>query len=179
MMKIAAPPESARRIIWKGCGVMKKFSRMAAVLLLLAMLLSMAGCGSSDGKTHLSFQIWDTNQRAGMQAMCDAYTAKHPDVVIDVQVVSWSEYWTKLEAAAESNTMPDIFWIIDCGSFFTFTIFHMENEFLDIRIGNRHGLLASKVQEPFYVTEIILPGAHSEIFQQHILLQFYKIFFIH
>ena len=80
-------------------------------MLVLAMLLSMAGCGSSDGKTHLSFQIWDTNQRAGMQAMCDAYTATHPDVVIDVQVVSWSEYWTKLEAAAESNTMPDIFWM--------------------------------------------------------------------
>ena len=46
-----------------------------------------------------------------MQAMCDAYTAQHPDVVIDVQVTSWSEYWTKLEAAAESNTMPDIYWM--------------------------------------------------------------------
>lgn len=44
-----------------------------------------------------------------MQAMCDAYTAKHPDVVIDVQATSRSEYWTKLEASAESNTMPDIF----------------------------------------------------------------------
>ncbi|MGN0980539.1 MAG: ABC transporter substrate-binding protein [Candidatus Avoscillospira sp.] len=32
-------------------------------------------------------------------------------MVIEVQVTSWSEYWTKLEAAAESNTMPDIFWM--------------------------------------------------------------------
>ena len=30
---------------------------------------------------------------------------------IEVQVTSWNEYWTKLEAAAESNTMPDIFWM--------------------------------------------------------------------
>ena len=44
--------------------------------------------------------------------MCDAYTAQvDPNVVIEVQVTNWSEYWTKLEAAAESNTMPDIYWM--------------------------------------------------------------------
>ena len=91
---------------------MRKLPRMIAAALLLALLLSVTGCGgSADGKTHLTFQIWDVNQRDGMQAMCDAYTAQHPDVVIDVQVTSWSEYWTKLEAAGESNTMPDIFWM--------------------------------------------------------------------
>ncbi len=88
---------------------MKKASRMIALLLTLALLLS--GCGPSDGKTHLTFQIWDVAQRDGMQAVCDAYTAHHPEVVIDVQVTSWGEYWTKLEASAESNTMPDIFWM--------------------------------------------------------------------
>jgi len=86
---------------------MKKIVRMLSAALAAALLLSLAGCGSADGKTHLTFQIWDTAQRKGMQDMCDAYTAQHPDVVIDVQVVSWNEYWTKLEAAAESNTMPD------------------------------------------------------------------------
>jgi multiple sugar transport system substrate-binding protein len=95
---------------------MKRTSRIISTVLLVALLaalaLPMTGCGSSDGKTHLTFQIWDVNQRDGMQAMCDAYTAQvNPDVVIEVQVTSWSEYWTKLEAAAESNTMPDIFWM--------------------------------------------------------------------
>ena len=91
---------------------MRKLSRMTAVILVLILLLSLIGCSSSaDKKTHLTFQIWDVYQRPGMQAMCDAYTAKHPDVVIDVQATSWSEYWTKLEASAESNTMPDIFWM--------------------------------------------------------------------
>ena len=46
-----------------------------------------------------------------MQAMCDAYTEQHPNVHIEVQVTSWDEYWTKLEAEAISNQMPDIFWM--------------------------------------------------------------------
>ena len=90
---------------------MTRISRVLCALLALALLLAATGCGASDGKTHLTFQIWDVNQRPGMQAMCDAYTAQHPDVEIEVQVTSWGEYWTKLEAAGESNTMPDIFWM--------------------------------------------------------------------
>ncbi len=69
------------------------------------------GTGSGD------VNIWDVYQRPGMQAMCDAYTAQHPDVVIEVQATSWSEYRTKLEASAESNTMPDIFWMHTNGLF--------------------------------------------------------------
>ena len=91
---------------------MRKIPRMAAAALMLALLLSTAGCGSADGKKHLTFQIWDVNQRPGMQAMCDAYTAQvDPNVVIEVQVTNWNEYWTKLEASAESNTMPDLYWM--------------------------------------------------------------------
>lgn len=91
---------------------MKKIPRIAAIVLAVTLLLmSLAGCSAADGKTHLTFQIWDVAQRDSMQAICDAYTAQNPDVVIEVQVTSWTEYWTKLEAAAESNTMPDIFWM--------------------------------------------------------------------
>ncbi len=91
---------------------MKKIPRIAAIVLAVTLLLtSLAGCSAADGKTHLTFQIWDVAQRDSMQAICDAYTAQNPDVVIEVQVTSWNEYWTKLEAAAESNTMPDIFWM--------------------------------------------------------------------
>ena len=133
---------------------MKKIPRITAAVLLIALLLSLCGCGSSDGKTHLTFQIWDTAQRSGMQAMCDAYTAQHPDVVIDVQVVSWNEYWTKLEAAAESNTMPDIFWMhtnqllyyADFGMLADVTDLYndvesgyYQNHFSDISLGNVSG----------------------------------------
>ncbi|MDE7310527.1 MAG: sugar ABC transporter substrate-binding protein [Eubacterium sp.] len=71
------------------------------------------GGGSKDGagKTEMTFQIWDTGQKAGMEALVDAYVAEHQNVSIEVQVTNWGEYFTKLEAAATSNTMPDIFWM--------------------------------------------------------------------
>ena len=133
---------------------MKRVPRIAAAVLALALLLSLSGCGAADGKTHLKFQIWDVAQRDSMQAICDAYTAKNPDVVIEVQVTSWAEYWTKLEAAAESNTMPDIFWMhtnqilyySDFGMLADVTDLYADedpdyyqNHFSEISIGNAQG----------------------------------------
>ena len=97
---------------------MKNMKRMSAGLLAAGMAAGLVGCGggnqsgaAADGNVNLTFQIWDVAQRDGMQAMCDAYTAQHPNVKIEVQVTSWNEYWTKLEAAATSGQMPDIFWM--------------------------------------------------------------------
>lgn len=97
---------------------MKNMKRMAAGLLAAGLAAGLVGCGggnqsgaAADGDVNLTFQIWDVAQRDGMQAMCDAYTAQHPNVKIEVQVTSWNEYWTKLEAAATSGQMPDIFWM--------------------------------------------------------------------
>ena len=133
---------------------MKKIPRITAFVLAITLLLSLSGCGATDGKTHLKLQIWDVAQRDSMQAICDAYTAKNPDVTIEVQVTSWNEYWTKLEAAAESNTMPDIFWMhtnqilyySDFGKLADVTDLYedvepnyYENHFSEISIGNAQG----------------------------------------
>lgn len=80
----------------------KAAAAMSAVLM-LAGCSGNSGSSSSGGKTELTFQIWDVAQKEGMEAMCAAYTQQHPDVSIEVQVTSWNEYWTKLEAAATSN----------------------------------------------------------------------------
>ena len=94
---------------------MRMRTKIVAMILVIALALSLVGCGSSggssDGKVSLTFQIWDVAQKAGMEAMCAAYSEKNPNVTIEVQVTSWNEYWTKLEAAATSNQMPDIFWM--------------------------------------------------------------------
>jgi multiple sugar transport system substrate-binding protein len=96
---------------------MHKVAKMGVAMgvCLMASAFLLSGCQGSgktaDGKVKLSFQIWDTAQRNGMQDIVNAYMAKNPNVTIEVQVTSWDEYWTKLDAAAESNQLPDIFWM--------------------------------------------------------------------
>ena len=46
-----------------------------------------------------------------MRAIAEAYMAEHPEVKIETQVTPWSEYWTKLEAAAQGGQLPDVFWM--------------------------------------------------------------------
>ncbi len=96
---------------------MNKFGKKAlAVLVAGAMVFGLAACGNSENggssdKGHLVFMIWDSGQKAGMEQIADAYMKDHPDVTIEVQASGWDEYWTKLEAAAKSNSLPDIFWM--------------------------------------------------------------------
>jgi multiple sugar transport system substrate-binding protein len=83
-----------------------------AILFLAALLALAAGCGGkSPGRSQLTFLTWDRFQTPGMEAMIAAYTAKNPELSIAVQTTGWDEYWTKLEAAATGNTLPDIFWM--------------------------------------------------------------------
>lgn len=86
-----------------------------AVIMAGTMIAGLTACGSKgnggSSNGHLVFQIWDQGQKAGMEAMAEAYMEDHEDVTIEVQAVGWDEYWTKLEASATSNSMPDIFWM--------------------------------------------------------------------
>ncbi|WP_157949911.1 ABC transporter substrate-binding protein [Vallitalea okinawensis] len=60
---------------------------------------------------ELTFSIWDNNQKEGMEAVAAAFTEQNPHVTVKVEVTPWNEYWTKLEASAVGNSMPDIFWM--------------------------------------------------------------------
>lgn len=85
-----------------------------AVSLIGITAMGLAACGSSKNSAdegHLIFQIWDQGQKAGMEAIAAAFTEANPDITIEVQAIGWDEYWTKLEASATSNSMPDIFWM--------------------------------------------------------------------
>ena len=64
---------------------------------------------SSDKEVKLTMLGWEIYQQAGMEALAKAYHEQHPNVTIDVQISTWSEYWTKLEAMANSNSLPDNF----------------------------------------------------------------------
>lgn len=107
-----------------------KLKKIAALILALAMVLSLAACGGSssggttttgdsstaasgDGSytaTSLTVNIWDANQQAGLQQIADEWT-ETSGVSVNVNVVNWDNYWTLLEAGVSGGDMPDVFWM--------------------------------------------------------------------
>jgi multiple sugar transport system substrate-binding protein len=86
--------------------------KLVASLLTLCLLVSLcAPIALAEQAVTITFAFWDANQEPGMRAIADAYTATHPNVTIETQVTPWTEYWTKLEAAAQGGAMPDVFWM--------------------------------------------------------------------
>ena len=70
---------------------------------------SEAAPASGEGKT-LVVDIWDNNQLEGLRQIADEWSAKS-GVKVQLNVITWVEYWTLLEAGASGGQMPDVFWM--------------------------------------------------------------------
>ncbi len=118
---------------------MKK--RLLSTLLCVVLVsVLVAGCGKSDKNTNttpaptkkateaatktpdaektpaaeqvtITYSVWDANQAKLLKTVADEFTAKNPNIKIDIQVTSWDTYWTALEAAATGGSLPDTFWM--------------------------------------------------------------------
>lgn len=115
--------------------------RFAAVILSLVLAMGLlAACGSSSSSSSttsaepaaaeptetadnkdsstdtgsnteiINVAIWDNNQLAGLQEIADAWSAKS-GIKVNIDVITWNEYWTLLEAGASGGTLPDVFWM--------------------------------------------------------------------
>ena len=105
-----------------------KGKKYLSLLLALVMTLALASCGGGQPASNagdsdaaatdaggyktdsLIVNIWDNNQRAGLQQIADEWSAKS-GVKVSVEVVTWNEYWTLLEAGASGGSLPDVFWM--------------------------------------------------------------------
>ncbi|MBQ6388426.1 MAG: sugar ABC transporter substrate-binding protein [Mogibacterium sp.] len=100
------------------------FKRWITILLSVVMALSLAACGgntdtstseaepTADGYTTdtLTVNIWDSNQQEGLQKIADEWS-EQSGVKVNIEVISWVEYWTLLEAGASGGELPDVFWM--------------------------------------------------------------------
>lgn len=91
----------------------RSFIRMAGASAGAAALAacSNGGPATSGGPATLSYRIWSASQLDAMRALVDAFRAQHNDLNVEVEVTPDDQYWTKMEAAATSGTLPDVFWM--------------------------------------------------------------------
>lgn len=59
----------------------------------------------------LTFMYWDELQGPAMKAEGAEFTKQNPGVKINYVHADWNNYWTKLDAMANSGAMPDVLWM--------------------------------------------------------------------
>ncbi|BDZ46151.1 ABC transporter substrate-binding protein [Naasia aerilata] len=93
-----------------------------AALTVGATLLSVAGCASaggsgstsSGGKTEISLSLQNPDVKTAdpaTWAIVQAFEKANPDITVKVSGEAVAEHLQKLSIAAQSDTLPDIFWV--------------------------------------------------------------------
>ncbi|WP_105616582.1 ABC transporter substrate-binding protein [Vallitalea okinawensis] len=110
--------------------------KLISVMLILVMVLGIIGCSndtaSKDGaeetkkvsetkekenttkeskKLELTYALWDKNLQPIYEKIAIEFEKQNPEIDIVIEITPWSDYWTKLEAAASGGVLPDIFWM--------------------------------------------------------------------
>lgn len=94
---------------------MKK--KLIAGILGVTMIAGMiTGCGGgsgepSDGTTTIKYATYSAgpDHLEDMDAMIEEFEKQNPDIKVDVEVIGYDDYFTKLQTQASSKTLPDVF----------------------------------------------------------------------
>lgn len=70
----------------------------------------LAGSASA-ADVKLRYAIWDQSQAPTFEKIIEAYEAANPTIDVELQVVPWGKYWTKLQTEAGNDNLPDVFWM--------------------------------------------------------------------
>lgn len=93
---------------------MKNCMKMVYGLVLLAAIASLAfgaGAVNAADPVRISFMIWDEVQRPVFDEIVAEFMEVNPEIDVEIQLTPWSQYWTKLDAAAGAGEAPDVFWM--------------------------------------------------------------------
>lgn len=66
---------------------------------------------SSSLSATLTYAVWDQTQVKAIDANLAGFNKEYPNIKVNVTVIPFADYWTKLQTEASSNSLPDIFWM--------------------------------------------------------------------
>ena len=90
----------------------RRFAATAACAALVGLTAACGGSSSSKagGTVTLTYMIWQDSEKAAYQASLNEFEKAHPNIKVNLELVAWAQYWTKLQTGAASRNMPDVFW---------------------------------------------------------------------
>lgn len=66
---------------------------------------------ASDLEATITYALWDQNQVPAIEESIAGFNKLYPNITVELSVTPYSEYWTKLQTQASSDTLPDVFWM--------------------------------------------------------------------
>ena len=151
---------------------------IVSVLCLFLFLRNGSGTNSSPSqesvpantvsKGELTVCIWDENQKEGLQQIMDEWTAQS-GVKVNLEVVSWADYWTKLESQAAGGDLPDVFWMhsasvqtyMESGLLLNLDAYIADDSAIDL--GNYYEDIVDIYRSPDNGAQYALPKDHDTI----------------
>lgn len=84
--------------------------RLTGFLLVLALFLN---CLTVIASNNVTLEFWiagnDESMHSAYRKVVDAYVDEHPNVKINMNLIAWSEYFTKLSTSFVGGTSPDVY----------------------------------------------------------------------
>lgn len=68
------------------------------------------GGGEDSGRTTVTFRLWDSQVAKAYEESFAAFEKQNDEIAVEVEVIPWEDYWTKLPQDVGSGDMADIFW---------------------------------------------------------------------
>lgn len=94
-----------------------RFNSKKLVLLIVLSLIctSLVGCTQTTKSDHeevtLSYAIWNKDQEPLYRELADRFEEDNPGIKIEIEVIPYDQYLTKIEMASQGGTAPDLFWM--------------------------------------------------------------------
>lgn len=66
---------------------------------------------ASDLSASITYGLWDQAQVEAIEDSIAGFNEQYPNIEVNLSVTPFSEYWTKLQTQASSDTLPDVFWM--------------------------------------------------------------------
>ncbi len=88
---------------------------LVALLLIALSINGLFAAGSTEAQTQetktINFWYWDQNGEEVYKQMIAEFEAQNAGIKVNMSIMPWSDYWTKLQMALPTGTGPDIFWL--------------------------------------------------------------------
>jgi multiple sugar transport system substrate-binding protein len=78
---------------------------------LVMSLLAAAGFAQGQKSVVLNFWYWDQNGEEVYKQAITEFEKVNPNIQINMMIIPWSDYWTKLQTSLPTGTGPDVFWL--------------------------------------------------------------------